>query len=147
MSEAAEDRFHGLIEIAERQQAAVQTALEGLTAQRAALAYGREQLAQGVSTISRHVCDTVRMTVSEGIAGAAETGTVAVERATVPLLRDLAGVGCRDRCAGAVLVAENQRHRRAGRPARSTRHRARASALSSRIFLNLSIWLSHRPRY
>ena len=45
MSET-EDRLYGLMEIAERQQAAVQAALDGLTAERAALGRERQALAK-----------------------------------------------------------------------------------------------------
>ena len=44
-AEPAEDRLYGLMEVAERQQGAVQAALEGLAAERAALAREREALA------------------------------------------------------------------------------------------------------
>ncbi len=46
MSET-EDRLYGLMEVVERQQAAVQAALEGLAAERAALQREREALARG----------------------------------------------------------------------------------------------------
>jgi len=50
-AEPAEDRLYGLMEVAERQQAAVQAALEGLAAERAALAREREALARGVRDV------------------------------------------------------------------------------------------------
>ncbi len=71
--QAAEDRLYGLMEVAERQQAAVQAALEGLAAERAALAREREALARGV-------------------AGAATEGVAAVQAATGPLLSRLDSV-------------------------------------------------------
>ena len=61
-----EERLYGLMEIAERQQAAVQAALDGLAAERAA--------------------------VAESLAGAATEGVAAVQAATGPLLSRLAGV-------------------------------------------------------
>ena len=51
MSANTEDRLYGLMEIAERQQAAVQAALEGLAAERAALRREREMLAYGVRSL------------------------------------------------------------------------------------------------
>ncbi len=92
MSDVAEERLYGLIEITERQQVAVQAALDGLAAERAALARERKQLAEGISVISGRLRDTVRVAVSESMADAAENGTTAVRRATEPLLCDLAGV-------------------------------------------------------
>ncbi len=51
MSEADDGRLYGLMEIAEGQQAAVQAALEGLTAERAALRREREALARQVQAV------------------------------------------------------------------------------------------------
>jgi predicted mannosyl-3-phosphoglycerate phosphatase (HAD superfamily) len=45
MNEAEDSRLYGLMEVAEGQQAAVQVALEGLAAERAALRREREALA------------------------------------------------------------------------------------------------------
>ena len=53
-AEPAEDWLYGLMEVAERQQAAVQAALEGLVAERAALAREREALARGVAQVIRN---------------------------------------------------------------------------------------------
>jgi hypothetical protein len=54
MSET-EDLLYGLMEIADRQQAAVQAALEGLAAERAALQHEREQLARQVEALDPSV--------------------------------------------------------------------------------------------
>ncbi len=51
MSEADDGRLYGLIEIAAGQQAAVQAALEGLAAERAALRPEREALARQVQAV------------------------------------------------------------------------------------------------
>ena len=50
---ADEDRLYGLMEIAERQQTAVQAALDGLAAERAALAHERERLTREVAALGQ----------------------------------------------------------------------------------------------
>lgn len=89
---AAEDRLYGLMEIAERQQAAVQAALEGLAAERAALQRERELLARGVRDLRMGTQEAVRSAVTDSLAGAATEGVAAVQTATKPLLGRLAGV-------------------------------------------------------
>lgn len=90
--QADEDRLYGLMEVAERQQAAVQAALEGLAAERTALAREREALARGVRDVQLGTQGAVRVAVAEGLAGAATEGVAAVQAATGPLLSRLAGV-------------------------------------------------------
>jgi hypothetical protein len=91
MSET-EDRLYGLMEIAERQQAAVQAALDGLAAERAALAREREALARGVRDLQLGTQGAVRSAVTDSLAGAATEGVAAVQAATKPLLGRLAGM-------------------------------------------------------
>jgi len=91
MSET-EDRLYGLMEIAERQQAAVQAALEGLAAERAALERERGKLARGVQDLALGTRAAVRSAVTESLSGAASEGVEAVQAATQPLLGKLAGV-------------------------------------------------------
>ncbi len=93
MSEAAEERLYGLIEIAERHQAAVQAALEGLAAERAALKVERERLGQDVHGLTRNVRTAVQGAVAESMHGVAETGASALKAATGPLLGRLDQVG------------------------------------------------------
>jgi len=87
-----EDRLYGLMEIAERQQAAVQAALDGLAAERAALAQEREALARGVRDVQIGAQGAVRSAVVDSLAGAATEGVAAVQAATAPLLSRLAGM-------------------------------------------------------
>jgi hypothetical protein len=89
---AGEDQLYGLMEIAERQQAAVQAALEGLAAERAALARERETFAQEVALLRAGTREAVSLAVAEGFAGAAGKGVAAVQVATQPLLGKLEGV-------------------------------------------------------
>ena len=103
MSEAEEEKLYGLIEIAERQQAAVQAALEGLAAERAALARERERLGQDVHGLNRNVRTAVLGAVSESMQGAAETGASALKAATGALLERLEQVGTTARQAEANL--------------------------------------------
>ena len=103
MSEAAEERLYGLIEIAERQQAAVQAALEGLAAERAALARERERLGEDVHGLNRNVRTAVLGAVAESMQGAADTGAAALKAATGPLLGRLEQVGASAGQAEAVL--------------------------------------------
>jgi hypothetical protein len=89
---AGEDQLYGLMDIAERQQAAVQAALEGLAAERAALARERETFAQEVALLGAGTHAAVSLAVAEGFAGAAGKGVEAVQVATQPLLSKLAGM-------------------------------------------------------
>ena len=85
----AEDRLYGLMEVAERQQAAAQATLEGLAAEQAALAREREALARGVAGLQAGTQGAVRAAVAESLAGAATEGVAAVQAATGPLLSRL----------------------------------------------------------
>jgi len=87
-----EDRLYGLMEIAERQQAAVQAALDGLAAEREALARERERLVRDVAALGQGTRQAVNLAVAEGFAGAAGKGVEAVKVATRPLLGKLASV-------------------------------------------------------
>ncbi len=93
MSEAAKEGLYGLIEIVEGHQAAVQVALEGLAAERAALRAERERLGQDVHGLNRNVRTAVLGAVAESMHGAAETGASALKAATGPLLGRLDQVG------------------------------------------------------
>ena len=98
-----EDRLYGLMEVAERQQAAVQAALEGLAAERAALAREREALARGVAGLQIGTQEAVRAAVADSLAGAASEGVAAVQAATGPLLARLDGVAAQAGQADAAL--------------------------------------------
>ena len=91
-AEPVEDRLYGLMEVAERQQAAVQAALDGLAAERAALAREREALAREVAGLQAGTQGAVRAAVADSLAGAAVEGAAAVQAATGPLLARLDGV-------------------------------------------------------
>ncbi len=92
MSEAEDSRLYGLMEIAEGQQAAVQAALEGLAAERAALRREREALARQVQAVEGRARAAVRAAVADSLAGAAMEGAAAVQAATRPLLDRLDSV-------------------------------------------------------
>ena len=98
-----EDRLYGLIEVAERQQATAQATLEGIAAERAALAREREALARGVAGLQAGTQGAVRAAVADSLAGAATEGVAAVQAATGPLLSRLAEVGQQARQADAAL--------------------------------------------
>ena len=89
MSET-EDRLYGLMEIAERQQAAVQAALDGLTAERAALGRERQALAKTAGDLALGTRVAAEAGVQASLAGAATEGVAAVQAATRPLLGRLA---------------------------------------------------------
>lgn len=91
MSETG-DRLYGLMEITERQQAAVQAAPEGLTAEQAALQRERERLTRQVEALDPGTRAAVRSAVQESFAGAATEGVAAVQAATWPLLGRLEGM-------------------------------------------------------
>ena len=88
----AEERLYGLLEIAERQQGAVQAALEGVAAERAALKHERDALAAEAKALGLSLRTEVRLAVADGLAAAATEGTKAVQTATEPLLGRLEGV-------------------------------------------------------
>ena len=98
-----EDRLYGLMEVAERQQGAVQAALEGLAVERAALAREREALARGVASLQIGTQGAVRAAVADSLAGAASEGVAAVQAATGPLLARLDGVAAQVGQADAAL--------------------------------------------
>jgi hypothetical protein len=98
-----EDRLYGLVEIADRQQAAVQAALEGLAAERAALAREREAFARQVQGLQTGVQGAARAAVAEGLAEAAVEGVAAVQAATGPLLTRLDRVAAQAGRADAAL--------------------------------------------
>ncbi len=91
MSET-EERLYGLMEIAERQQAAVQAALAGLAAERAALKRERDERAGEVKALDLNLQAAVRLAVTDSLAAAATEGVQAVQTATEPLLDKLDGV-------------------------------------------------------
>lgn len=99
----AEDRLYGLMEVAERQRAAVQAALDELAAERAALARERDALARGVRDVQVGTQRAVRVTVAESLAEAAVEGVAAVQAATWPLLARLDGVAAQAGQADAAL--------------------------------------------
>jgi len=100
---AEEGALFGILEIAEKQQAAVQAALEGLAAERAALRRERDALARQVQALQAGVRGAVRAAVVDSLAGAATEGTAAVQAATRPLLDRVARVAAEAGQAEAAL--------------------------------------------
>ena len=98
-----EDRLYGLLEVAERQQAAVQAALDGLAAGRTALEGERARLAREVTTLDLSLRGAVSVAVKDSLAAAATEGAKAVQAATGPLLAELAAVTERAGRADAAL--------------------------------------------
>lgn len=87
-----EERLYGLMEIAERQQAAVQAALDGLAVERAALARERAIFAQEVRELARKTREAAAAAVVEGFADVGRGGVEAVRAATQPLISQLTDV-------------------------------------------------------
>ncbi len=85
MSEA-EDRLYGLMEVVERQQAAMQAALDGLAAERAALQREREALARGVGTVAGSAAAAVRSAVVESLSSVGPAIAAKAEGATQSLV-------------------------------------------------------------
>ena len=102
MSEA-EERLYGLMEVVERQQAAVQVALEGLAVERLALQHERKALGFEVKAIGESAAAAVRSEVRYSLAGAAATTAGALEVSTRPLLEKLNGVAAGAEQAQAAL--------------------------------------------
>lgn len=103
MSEIAEERLFGLVDIAERQQSVAQLALEGLAAERMAFAQERQQWANAVGPLVQDIRAAVVSVLSESLADAAESGTQAVKGAAEPLLDMMADVSTEARQAEAAL--------------------------------------------
>jgi hypothetical protein len=102
-AEAAEGRLYGLMELAERHQAAAQAALDGMAAERAALRRERDALARQVQDLQLAMQSTVRQAVADSLANAATEGTAAVQAATRPLLDRVAGAAAEAGQAEAAL--------------------------------------------
>jgi len=92
MSKEQEQRLFDLIEIADTHQKAAQTALDGLVAERKALAAEREKLAAQIAALGEGTSKAAKQGVANGFAGVAVEGVKAVQAATKPLLDTLAGV-------------------------------------------------------
>ena len=90
--EAVQKQLYGLMELAQDHQTAVQAALDGMAAERAALRAERDGLARQVQDLQLATQGTVRRAVAESLAGAAVEGATAVRVATTPLLDRVAGV-------------------------------------------------------
>ena len=138
----ADEQLYGLMEIAERQQAAVQTALDGLAAERATLTREREQLVQvrqalevgtraavrgggqpGPGGRRRGGSGTGGGTAAAGAAGPGGGGRLAAGGAVGELAPARLGRGD-DRRPGGAVVAREQRRAVVG----CGRHRQRAGA-------------------
>ena len=81
MSET-EDRLYGLMEVVERQQAAMQAALEGLAAERVALQREREKLARGVQGLEAGARAGVQLAVTESLSSVGPMLAAKVDGAT-----------------------------------------------------------------
>lgn len=82
----SERQLFGLMEIAERHQAAVQTALQGLAAERIALQREREQFAWDRQNLEVGMQASVELAIERGLNRATRAGVEAVQAAAKPLL-------------------------------------------------------------
>jgi len=103
MTEAADEKLYGLIEIAERQQATAQTVLDGLATERTALGQDREELRNEINLLNQDIRSAVLEAVSESMARAAEASIAAVKETTEPLLSMVTGVSAQATQAEAAL--------------------------------------------
>ena len=105
-----EKTLHTLMVLAQQQQQAAKTAIDGLAVERAALAKERTALALAAANVvamaadvrkaaaavvpaaQRAVGDAVNASVRESIAGAGEAAAEALEKATQPIIGRLSGV-------------------------------------------------------
>ena len=110
MNPEYEEALHTLMQCARDDQQAVNTAVEGLVIERAALAKERAALTQAAASVvamaadvrkaaaavvpaaQRAVGDAVNASVRESLAGAAEAAAEALEKATQPVVGRLSGV-------------------------------------------------------
>ncbi len=90
MSET-EDRLYGLMEVVERQQAAMQAMLEGLVAERVALQREREKLARGVQGLEAGAQAAVRLAVTESLSSVGPAIAAKAEDATQSLVGAVSG--------------------------------------------------------
>lgn len=87
--ETQEERLYGLMEIAERQQAAVKAMLDGLAVERKALAQERQALADKIAALEVGINGAAKQAITESLANVATEGVAAVKTATDPLLAKL----------------------------------------------------------
>ena len=87
--ETQEERLYGLMEIAERQQAAVKAMLDGLEVERKALVQERHVLADKIAALEVGVHGAAKQAITESLANVAVDGVAAVKTATDPLLSKL----------------------------------------------------------
>lgn len=96
-------KWYGLMTVAEAHQKAVQTALEGLARERAALAQAtasaagvagevRQAAAEAVPAMQRAAEEAVSASVKQSLAGASEAAADALAEAAKPVMGRLAGV-------------------------------------------------------
>lgn len=106
----AQQQLFGLMAVAEEHQKAVKAAIDGLTAERAALAKERAAVAQAAASVAgvvgdmkRAAADTipamqkaageaVGVSVRQSLAGASQTASTALETAVAPILGKLSSV-------------------------------------------------------
>lgn len=95
----AQQQLFGLMAVAEEHQKAVKAALDGLTAERAALAKERAAVAQAAASVAG-VADEVRKAAAEAVgasvrqslAGASDAAAKALSEASRPIVGQLSGV-------------------------------------------------------
>lgn len=103
MTDNAQQQLFGLMAVAEEHQKAVQAAIEGLTAERAALARERAAVAQAAASIRQATSgaipalqkaaeEAIGASVKESLAGASETAAKALGEAAKPVIDSLSGV-------------------------------------------------------
>lgn len=140
----AEQALHGLMALAEEQQAAVGAALAGLAAERAAMAKQAEavrgevaRLRQVTEEVGPVLVQAVRLAVDRSLAGAGDVAVAAVTAAVKPVLARLDGVAAQAGETEAALrrVVGWARWRLLGRGA------AVVMALAGLLWLaSLSVW-------
>ncbi|MDA8308098.1 MAG: hypothetical protein M0Z81_14900 [Deltaproteobacteria bacterium] len=91
----AQQQLFGLVAIAKEHQKAVQAAIDGLTAEHAALARERAALAQAGHDIQQNAGDAVAGAVRQSLAGVSKMAVAAFEKAAEPFRRDVEGIAAK----------------------------------------------------
>ncbi len=128
----AQQQLFGLVAIAKEHQKAVQAAIEGLTAEHAALAVERAALERAVQGIQEAAGEAVEGAVRQSLAGVSETAVSAFSKATEPFTQKVE----------AVVDKANEAAKRVNRAARWIGAKAVALALSLIIVVGLAAWIS-----
>ncbi len=104
----AQQQLFGLMTVAEDQQKAIQAAIEGLVAERQALAKERAALAQAALTVQKAVGVAIGAAVRESMAGVSQTAVAAFAQAAGPFTREVQSIAKQAKAAAEEVAGAAQ---------------------------------------